>query len=287
MARYNREFLVPYLNDVLSVELFLAKMQKRLNQINSEIARNKAVINKYKKPELGKAPDVWPEAKYIGGGCCLFGGLLIGVLALAFQIFAIITGVLLAAGILLIIEGHSERETEREYEETRREYEVQLAAYDNHQEARNEAYSMLKDYEKQQKALSDEIYKLTNLRNELYNVNVIPKRYRDLYTVLYLFDWFSTSAADDLDHALSMFVLEEIRDSLDTMIQNQATMILNQRIMIAKQQESVDQLNRHNQIMRDKLNRLQATEEERLRYEKMIESNTAMNAYFAAANYLK
>lgn len=65
------------------------------------------------------------------------------------------------------------------------------------------------------------------LIQELYSVNIIPSRYRGIYGVLYLYDWFGTSQADDMDKALNVYVLEQIRDRLDKIIANQAEMILN------------------------------------------------------------
>lgn len=105
--------------------------------------------------------------------------------------------------------------------------------------------------------------------------------------MVYLYDWFGTSGADDLDHALSMFVLEEIKARLDRIIEQQSEMILNQQLMIANQQKTQELQIAHAKMMRNKVQQLQATEEERLRYDRMIEANTRGMAYFAVADYLR
>ena len=64
-------------------------------------------------------------------------------------------------------------------------------------------------------------------------------------------------------------------------------MILNQRIMIANQNKSIEQQERHNQVLRSKLDRIQASNEERNMYLGMIEANTRADAFFSAATYLK
>ena len=120
-----------------------------------------------------------------------------------------------------------------------------------------------------------------------YNANVIPRRYRDIYVAVYLYDWFSTSMADDLDMALNMYVLEEIKDKLDNIINMLAKSLVNQRIIIEDQQKYMEKQERYHQEMLNKLDRMQLTAEEHSRYLGMIEANTAATAYFAAAEYIR
>ncbi|MCF2683275.1 hypothetical protein JQM82_09865, partial [Faecalicatena contorta] len=55
----------------------------------------------------------------------------------------------------------------------------------------------------------------------------------------------------------------------------------------AQQREAIAQQKEYNEKMLNKVNQIIETNEERNQYLGMIESNTAANAYFAAANYLK
>ena len=132
---------------------------------------------------------------------------------------------------------------------------------------------------------SAEVKTVSNLLTKLYDVNVIPAQYRNIYVAVYLYEWFSTSMADDLDHALSMFVLEEIKERLDRVIANQTEQIINQQLMIANQYRSQEMLQQHNEEMVSKLEQINASNEERNRYLGMIEGNTAAIAYFSAAEY--
>lgn len=135
--------------------------------------------------------------------------------------------------------------------------------------------------------LNNEIKHTQRLLDDAYRVNIIPTHYRNKYAALFLYDWFNTGGSDDLDMALNMFVLEEIKEKLDMIIRNQSTIILNQRIMQAQQQKTIEQQNEHNRLMRNKLDQLCISSQEHNRYLSMIESNTAATAYFAAADYLK
>ena len=120
-----------------------------------------------------------------------------------------------------------------------------------------------------------------------YSINVIPMQYRDLYTSVYRYRLFDTSQADDLEMALSMYMLDDIRAKLDQVIANQTSMILNEQFMIANQQRSLEQQRAHSDMMCRKLASIEASNEERNMYLSMIESNTATTAYFATADYIR
>ena len=183
------------------------------------------------------------------------------------------------------------REVEEKNQRIKTEYEIHV---DRYAKALEHAHLENELNKKQLPALNRkllgqeaELEKTQDLKRFVYGVNVIPKHYRDFYATVFLYDWFAHGGSSDLDMALNTYVLEEIKSRLDRIIEQQSEIILNQRLMMAKQQESIDAQNRHSDMMRRKLNQLQATEDERLRYERMTETNTAVTAFLAAATYLK
>ena len=134
---------------------------------------------------------------------------------------------------------------------------------------------------------TNEINRINTVLNRVYNANVIPYQYRNMYASVYLYDYFSGSREDDLALALNTFVLEQIKERLDVIIEQQSEMILNQRIMIAKQEKTIQLQQAHTAMMQNKLNQIVASNEERNQYLRMIEGNTAATAYFAAADYIR
>lgn len=247
-------------------------------------------------------PDLpWYKPVASGGNIASFaiGGFLVALAGVG--LFGFITeedsitfGILFAiivvgavGGLFLYGAWQSVRE-KREYNEKKaREYEQAMERYRKIDKLNTSARTKLPAIQSEINKCLEEKKKLDILLYRVYGANIIPSRYRNIYVAVYLYDWFSTSNADDLDHALSMFVLEEIKDRLDTIIENQSQMILNQQIMIANQQKSIEQQRSYESMMRTKLNQIQATQEERLSYTRMIESNTAVSAYFAAAEYIR
>lgn len=301
MARYNRELLVTYLEDICSIYIAMRKIDglvsERQGSIN-ELNRSRMLIPP-KEPEYkGESP--------IGCGgifaafLCLLG--LNGFFCMAFLtdsntyepvwLFVGAFLILVIYGVITLMRDLADAQDIRESNaEMKEAYLEQVKAYDE-SVAREKLEKELNRPKVQQ--LREEINSLyisrnqaVHVLNKLYSANVIPAQYRNMYAVVYLYRWFKTSGSDDLDHALSMFVLEEIKDKLDKIIAQQAESILNQRMMIANQRKSIDNQNRHSRMMQEKIDKLQATEEERLQYAIMTEGNTAATAYFALANYLK
>lgn len=292
MARYNREFLVPYLEDICALQLAKQKMRRMIESSKKEISNiNQEALEKVEAPHL-EAYKGETDLTGVGTGCL---GVVIGVAALVFFFGALVSGelvMLIIPGILVVIEVYlvtksfGAKDTENEKIQER-----------NNEKERNHAIAQMAalvvvepqvDAVKNRIAsLESEIKKIDTLLEKQYSINVIPGWYRDLYPAVYLYDWFSNSRADDLDVALNTLVLEQIKDRLDTIIRNQGEMIINQRIMIANQKKSMEQAERHYAMLMAKLDRIEASNEDRNMYLNMIEANTAANAYFAAANYLK
>lgn len=302
MARYNRDFLVPYLHDLCA--LYLAE-----RKLESNIANTMENIKSCSHEHWPKPPRE-PEGMSIPGWvwfALIFGGFWI--VAGHFMVFEIIGGdslrteqigfawtmslfALFFLGATPLYFGIREYRWEVEFDKKhKRDYEILLERYaedlkqaylDNEHKANQ--LPILENQLREQKA---ELEKLRDVRRFVYGANIIPTHYRNFYATVFLYDWFAYGSSDDLDMALNTFVLEEIKDRLDRIIEQQSEMILNQRKMLAKQQESIDAQDQHNNMMRQKLDQLQATEDERLRYERMAETNTAATAYFTAATYLK
>lgn len=294
MTLFNREFLVPYLHDICSLYLAQEKLKTKYNHLSRMVGN----IDKYSnlhKPQKNSVQD--HSMSYLG----FFLSILLLILGGAFLLVGkygqgsnperlIDPGfaVLMAGAAIFLLTSltivNAKKEAQIADEKFRHETEV----YEREVSKENQQKRIqIARIEQERKQLYSEINKLERLIQKSFSVNVIPRQYRNIYASVYLYDWFSSSRANDLDMALNTFVLEEIKAKLDTIIENQADMIINQRIMMANQQKSLEEQQRHTQMMQTKLSRIAASNDERNVYLGMIESNTAATAYFAAANYFR
>lgn len=300
MARYNREFLVPYLQDICALHL----VQRELN---NRIDKTKGTIWNYNRGYTAGKP---PECKYYknDAGCIgllfgLVGGFMfvVGIVSLigifmgecpAPVFFGLGSFVAIALGaMILYYEFTDYADTERKNKVSQELYEIEKQEYEERvqccQQKTAEGKARIPALQQKISFYEGELKRISGLLEQLYGANVIARQYRGLYPAVFLYDWFSTSGADDLDNALNMFVLEQIKAKLDQIIENQAEIILNQRMIMANQHQALAEQRSHNAYMREKACQISASMEEQERYLSMIEGNTAANAYFTAAAYLK
>lgn len=293
MARYNREFLVPYLHNICALHLAAKKTYQQIRLWDQEISRLRDGV-------YAPAPE-YPEfeAEYTGGRICLMliGGFFLfcgvglffgswieegGLMSMFLASLLVV-----ALGVFLIwFSVGLVRETREKNEQKIREYQKQL---DHHKWAKKENERMsaqIPNAKRERAGWVEARGRVEKLLQQAYAVNIIPRYYRELYPAVYLYDWFKSSQEDDVAMALNMFVLEEIKAKLDRIIENQSEIILNQYIQEANQRKEMEQRNDLNRQLTSRLDRISAQGEERNNYLRMIASTTAADAYFTATSYL-
>ena len=296
MARYNREFLVPYLQNICALQLSIYKAKRSVSVIRDDLNKQKKLA-KDGGVSFPREPELEPTVSCLGvlsmayGVFCILlsvAGLVVGALediengVFTFAIVCCILSFLIFFGIpfgAMMSEKKRNKEAREEYQErviwTQVEFEKNVAA----------AKAVIPGIETRLSKTTREISKMEQVLGQMYAANIIPIHYRDVYASVYLAEWFSTGGSDDLDHALSMYVLEEIKSRLDTVIYQQSEMLINQQVMIANQYKTMELQQNYYSKMMDKLASIEASSEEQTRYMGMIEGNTAAIAYFSTMDY--
>lgn len=291
MAKYDREFLVPYLEDICALHLSRQKLEGMMESSKQEIQEiNQNALHSVPPAQIERYRTD-SDSDGLGTGCLGFILCGLGLVSLfasfgaSSPVALILPLMLTALGVYFSLKSFSAKDyanddiRKRNEESERNHALAEMAALVVVEPKVNAVKNRIQTLEK-------EMSKIDSLLEKLYSVNVIPRWYRDLYPAVYLYDWFSNSRADDLDIALNTLVLEQIKDKLDVIIRNQGEMIVNQRVMIANQRRTMEQMELYRDEMLRKLNQIGASVEDQKMYLGMIEGNTAANAYFAAAYYL-
>jgi uncharacterized membrane protein (DUF106 family) len=104
-----------------------------------------------------------------------------------------------------------------------------------------------------------------------------------MYAIVYLCDYFSTSRSNDMDIALNTYVLEQIKDRLDIIIQNQSEMLLNQKLMIT----TLDEILIHHQHLEQKIDRMNYNIEEANLYLRILHHDMRTANFFARDSYIR
>lgn len=288
MARFNREFLIPYLQNICALYQARRRIDWAYNQLWNEVRQleqePRPVAPYFEKNQLGCGTYLLLLTSLFFGFCtvgysCERTGVgEFGFVSVVFLIIASVFGYLFYG----CVSGNSDDNKRREME-----YHRQMAEYPRLLREKEQRARRIPTLRAKMEQLEVEARRVDALIQELYSVNIIPSRYRDVYGAFYLYDWFGTSQADDMDMALSVYILEQIRDRLDRIIALEAEKVMNQRISIAIQYQSAEAQKQHTAIMEARAREIAAGIEEQNTYLHMIEQDTATMTYFATAEFFK
>ena len=305
MAKYDRDILVPYLNNLYA--LHLAKMRTSGKLRDIEIAEN-SIWEEYRadgpeKPEIVR--NGWTTMSKVAVILLFIISLCAFITALAFWyepqyyyyfdmelnvtglLISLSLGILSLIGGILVIKFERDKNSKinmknyREWEQKRKEFS------DRFEIIKKNMGDTLSNLDNDKAFYKSQESQIDRLIDQSYAANVIPRQYRNVYAVYYLTEYFSSSSADDLDMVLQTFVLEQIKERLDRIIAQQEEIILNQQIAMADRIASNRSQEQFKREMTAKVDRLNASGEERNRYLAMIDSDVRATFWMATASYLK
>lgn len=276
MAYYEREILVPYLHDVSSIELLYNKMVRKYNALEN---RRQSIMYKANQVYNQKKPTN-TYAPYQGNQYVAIIFTALSILATFWLAARIGWFIYILGGLISLCFGSMAKEELDKAKKYEKQYLYELEKYNNRSKEASDLIYTAKEIEDEEKCLSDEIKHIEDLRNNIYGVNIIPSRYRNLNVACYLYDYFSTSRETDLDKILQTMLLDEINQKMDKVISSLESVIVNQRYQAAIQQEY------HKEHMTALAN-LERNQEMHNEYLKMIDANTTVSAFFSAANYMQ
>lgn len=291
MASYDRRILVPYLQDVCSTELLCSRLEKEANQLSRDVGTQRnAATQKIIDPPVPQEEDFSvadldsDRTAAIIYGIVTFVGLLIGwnFIGIGLMLFG---GFFVVIFIWSIIGSYQDRHARylKALENHKRQIEI-------NQRLRSQIPQRQLSLRNSQQMLSTAQARLREaqrLRSEVYSVNIIPAKYRNIYAAYYLYDYFSTSRETDLDKIIQTLLLDEIKQRLDRIIVQNEQIVLNQRYQIALQeQQNRLSAENHREELRQ-IARLERNQELQMDYQNMIARNQQVTNFILAADYIR
>jgi len=175
----------------------------------------------------------------------------------------------------------AQRDYEREYEEYGKAVRFNKLLEENLPAQR----SLLQQNTQKLNELKSKLHKARILRENIYDVNIIPTQYRDIYSAYYLYDYFKSGRENDLDKIIQTMLLDEIRRQLQTVVMQNEQILLNQRMQIALQEKNNEMLAaNHEQEMRQ-LAKMESNQQLQKDYQKMIMENQMVTNFFLAEEH--
>lgn len=292
MASLNREFLVPYLQNVCSLHLALRKVEQKMRKVNYLIfeAENGVTLDKPQRKEyVVEKNRSFYAVTGIGCVVAVFSGMFFALniiggtqIGLPWTVSGMAVGILLLVLPQLFANARREqnRRIDQEFDREFDRYRAELAeAVEKSANAVSKLKLRLQEWEQEKKRV-DELLQMA------YSVNLIPMAYRNIYGALYLYEWICTSRFDDLNVALQSLDLERSKDKLNHIILTQSDAILVHTKSMADQTKTFVAQKQQEVVLRSKLENMGCVGEEREMYETMLEINLDATAYFAASDYL-
>lgn len=166
--------------------------------------------------------------------------------------------------------------------------------FEEHLEKREEDYRKnLPTYEKTVQEIETELEGAKRLLKDLYSLNIIPTKYRNIGCAYFIYDYFSTSNST-LDSVFLHLDLDKIQSQLDEVINNQQDIILQQAVMIsqneaiiAQNRQLFDELSNINSNVNSNMNRINENISDMSQWTKIAALNAEACTWIGMANYLK
>lgn len=295
MANYDRRLLVPYLQDVCSSEMLCAKLERDIQAKNNEINQIKRFINQ--RIDDPCTPAVY-EPEYSGVVVSL---LLFVIAPVAIALLFILrmgseampgffVAVLIALFFGTPLFGEMSKEKQRADKMTTDAYKAYKRRIEENKLLRTQISAKanaLSFKQRELQELHNHLIKARNLRHEVYSVNIIPSRYRNVHVAYYLYDFFYSSRETDLEKTIQTMLLDEIIQRLDQIIVQNEAILLNQRMQLAMQENQNRMMAENNRKELQAIARLEQNQQLQLDYQNMINANQMVTNFFLAADYIE
>lgn len=283
MAKYQKEFLISYFRDISALQLALHKLQERLTAMDQEKQALEADIR------LGEFPL---EPRYeasngvfsmgLGGYLFMFSCSMFVFKLYFLGIFCVVAGIL---SLMIGMIRYTKVNRENDQKEAR--YNRKLAAYREIQKKNAHARKALPQLEKEMHQCQQEIQRLQEALSSVYDSSIIPEQYQDLHTALFLYIWFETGKASNLDVMENILMDDQIKKKLELFITNKRESILKQYLHFSKKMASPEALKKYTHKLEIKLEQAHIPQEDHSVYLAMVRGNALTTAFFANASYMR
>lgn len=295
----DREALKIYLGDLLSLECIKAKLEKRISDLDYEIA-NITGNNYYQKyPVSGENSYAYIHLFYNGEDYYIayvndsYGGVYLNQYLNWDPNYLCFHWLSVEENLRSLRSSSEWRYAELNiggfFDNLSRKAEAKDRFYQVYKEFKAKAPMQYKAnvgeierLQKEQDGVAQEFDKAKKLLEQAYAVNIIPDSFRNkLYAIYYLHNFICTSN-ESLTTALLHCDLDEIKSKLDKIIAQQQTIIIQQAVMTAQNQKLLQQ----NKMQLEHLARIENNTSRAAQYAEIAANNAEACAWIGVANYI-
>lgn len=292
MTGLNRDFLMPYLQNICSLHLVLRKIEQKKRKINYlifEAENGPAIEPPLRREHISEKNRVYYCLVALGSVMTAFCLMLVVLnmvggtrFGLPWAVAGIAGGVLLLVLTRVLVRFRRKINSRMDTDYTRA-YEQYCCAVNQAEELKTNTVTKLKQ---RIRTLDEQNKQADSLLQMAYAVNLIPAYNRNIYCAVYLYEWICSSRSENLDLALDSFDPESVKVKLEPIIVNQTNAILVHTKAASSQYRTSTMQKQQEKTLRAKASKLAFNAEEQEIYNSIVDVNVAAGAFFAAAENL-
>lgn len=229
---YKREVLVPYLTELYGIEVTWHTLNNKCKKYQEMIQKDQEILAEKIKVEGVKLEEPseskWKKVTLINLGILIALFILMALMNPEATIGYIAIGMILAV-ILYKPFMNKWNAEQSQYQKNLSKYYESCNTLKTWKEEISETEKKYPIDLVRQEELLVELKKCAEVRNGAYSIDIIPKQYRNLGAIMYLYEYFSTSKATDLDNIIQTMILSDVNKRIMNMESQLNQIISNQK----------------------------------------------------------
>lgn len=288
MAKYDRRILLPYLQNLYCLELSIQQQRQGLEQYRNALAHLEERLANDVEPK--DAPPPSPAVPILFGcislifccSCAIFSVMAAKEPRIWIAAIAVVLLALIFLGLFLRSLGKFNRRNQA-YRAILKQR-IPFEQRDKYHRWLEQRIIRVRERMNAAAAMMDEA---VTLRRSLYDLNVIPVQYRAMPAAEYLYDYFVSTKADDLDTVISSYAVSLLYPEVAQDEPRNAVRILNQRIRTAEQVTGDLSYRHYYKNFAQKIMEEETNADMRDLYFKLVQADLQAAAFFARLAPLK
>ena len=290
---YDRKILVPYLTELYGLEVTYQSLKNKSSKYSKLVEKEEYNVSlSYMLNEIITAPNTkMPQKKSIIGTVliCLVLWFVLGIMNDTLGTFVFLASIFIIGGTKQFNNEDYQKRLAK-YHEEMEEYQKKFSVLEKNKNIIRHSQSVLPEHQATKKKINIELNSCQDVKDNAYNLNIIPVQYRNLGSIAYLYEYFSTSQATNLDQVIQTMLLDDVRQRIQN-IENQLNQMLSNQQRIYEKlsdiQRTASYISRQLDVIELTLQEQIKNSQEQTRYLKMIKTSTEISNYLQLGTYLE
>lgn len=275
---FDKKYLIPYLQNLYSVELLYRKVNHSYEHASRKQRYYQSQLVQDKQPVRPHEPKGnWIVMVCLGVVLALAAIAMLSTMSI-WSVAGIVFGGLAAQSFYFATKMIR---AQKRYLRRIKQFREETEHYIERKERRTEHLQEEAKWKPLTERLSKNRQELTELREHLYAVGLIPEACQNVYAISHLYDGIRFGSSEDLEELQQSYEYLQVKKRLDPNMEQQTEFVVKQRAYLAKQEQMGEYLGQT-----DEETAVPETVEHFQLYRQMLRCNAEVSRYFAENPYI-